>query len=170
MRVITAPEDLTVNPNEISCFLAGGITNCPEWQDEVISMLKDEDNLVLFNPRRKNFPIHDPNASEEQIKWEFRALSNCDIFSMYFCAGESDQPICMYELGRNLAIRQLRKKLDNVIITVEPEYKREADVYIQTDLVSRKLGSMINDNIEEHVEDIRRIKNEILNKRLESIF
>ena len=102
MKVITALED--VEGPRPYVFLAGGITNCPEWQVEVIDKLKDFSKGTLLNPRRKNFPINDPNASREQIEWEFNAISNCDIFSMWFCKGESDQPICMYELGRNLTL------------------------------------------------------------------
>ncbi len=36
-------------------------------------MLSDTD-WVLLNPRRKNFPRHDPAAAEQQIKWEYNHL------------------------------------------------------------------------------------------------
>ena len=144
MKLFTAVEDYMTTgdrKDDVSCFLAGGITNCPEWQDAVIkdirSMDEDTKNLVLFNPRRKNFPIHDPNASNEQIAWEFQYLEYCDIFSMYFCAGESDQPICMYEMGRNI-VRMQQKYVndwkDRIIISVESGYKRFQDVIIQCKL------------------------------------
>ena len=32
------------------------------------------DDLVVFNPKRENFPIDDPNAAYEQIAWEFSWL------------------------------------------------------------------------------------------------
>lgn len=35
MKIVTAPEIYKDNSN-ITCFLAGGITNCPNWQNEVI--------------------------------------------------------------------------------------------------------------------------------------
>lgn len=142
MKVITAIEDHMPNPGEVWCFLAGGITNCPEWQDKVIEYLKrfeDTDDLVIFNPRRKNFPIDDPNASQEQIKWEFYYLERMGLFSMYFSSGESDQPICMYELGRNLTRMQCDFPddfSDRIIITVEDGYRRKNDVIIQTDLAT----------------------------------
>lgn len=58
--------------NGIKIFLAGGITNCPDWQSVLIDIIKDYkkdivENVVLYNPRRKNFPIGDPNAAEQQI-------------------------------------------------------------------------------------------------------
>ena len=85
MKVITAIEEYKRKNNDIFVFLAGGITNCQEWQNKIINILKNEDdNLIIFNPRRKNFPINDPTASFEQIKWEFNYLEQCDIFSMYF--------------------------------------------------------------------------------------
>ena len=147
MYLVTAPEVYKPQGGEICVFLAGGITNCANWQKEVIQTLYKEvrgickpDCLVVFNPRRENFPIHDPNAAQEQIEWEFKYLEMSDIFSMYFCSGISDQPICMYELGRHL--HRISSKIgwsfaDHAIITVEDGYKRYADVLIQSRLASQ---------------------------------
>ena len=101
IKVVTSPELLEAGneEKEVRCFLAGGITKCPDWQAEVIKeilRLDEEDRanndevatdytLVLFNPRRENFPINDPDASRNQIQWEFDALETMDMFSMYFC-------------------------------------------------------------------------------------
>ena len=152
IKVITSPEIYGVdeNENEIRCFLAGGITNCHDWQskviDELIRLDKEEQtmknnivkdyNLVIFNPRRENFPINDPTAARNQITWEFDNLEMMDIFSMYFCAGESDQPICMYELGRNVAVLTALNDdpLYYICLSVENEYKRKQDVEIQMEL------------------------------------
>lgn len=139
MKVITAPSEYCLQDNEISVFLAGGITNCPEWQNDIISRLDElsTENLVVFNPRRKNFPINDPTAAYKQIDWEFRQLERVDIFSMYFSSGVSDQPICMYELGRNLVKMQMRFPKDwenRIIVSVEDGYKRKQDVLIQSEL------------------------------------
>lgn len=140
MKVITAPEEYEREQDDVFCFLAGGITGCPDWQQEVIKQLEkaDLEHLVVFNPRRENFPINDPNAAKEQIEWEFKYLNKADIFSMYFCAGESDQPICMYELGRNLALMSRRYPIpydsEHIAVCVEDGYKRTKDVQIQTDL------------------------------------
>lgn len=144
MRVITAIEEYKKSEDDICVFLAGGITNCWEWQDAVIEELKKRckegyNDLVIINPRRKNFPINDPNASKEQIEWEFEMLEKADIFSMYFTEGVSDQPICMYELGRNIVRMQMRFPLDlddRIAITCENGYKRKNDVLIQTRLAA----------------------------------
>lgn len=140
MKVITAPQDYEPQEHDIRCFLAGGITNCHDWQKEVIEYLQyvNPGNLIIFNPRRENFPINDPNAAKEQITWEFENLNKADIFSMYFCSGESDQPICMYELGRHLE-RMLKdypfiEIFDRIVVSVEDGYRRKNDVIIQTEL------------------------------------
>ena len=158
MKVIIAVEKYNRQENDVFCFLAGGITNCQEWQNKVIELLSDVDNnLVIFNPRRKNFPINDPNASLEQIQWEFDKLEQCDIFSMYFDGPtKSDQPICFYELGRN--IERMKQKFPNdwtnrIIISCNTNFKRFSDVIIQTRLATNDLCSQciinINNNFEE---------------------
>lgn len=145
MKIITAVEPYDRLDEDVCVFLAGGITNCPDWQGQVIEEAKKYDqkhpgwldNMVLFNPRRPNFPIGDPNATEEQIKWEYFWLERMDVFSMYFTDGPSDQPICMYELGRNLARMMEKFDLDydkRIVISVNPKYNRFQDVKIQTDL------------------------------------
>jgi hypothetical protein len=96
MEVITAPGDIDLY-SEPSCFLAGGITNCPWWQDDIIEALAEEEG-TLFNPRRRDFDVTDPDASRKQITWEFFALEAANVFSMWFSNAESDQPICLYEL------------------------------------------------------------------------
>ena len=155
MDVITAPELVLFEYTKISVFLAGGITNCRNWQREVIEYLRQYDinnslNLRVFNPRRDNFDITKDDP-EKQIRWEYATINyRADIFSMYFCNSESDQPICMYELGMHLG--KLSEKIRGdvwdhglrTIISVEDGYKRANDVLIQTDLV---LGSALKVNL-----------------------
>ena len=136
-QIITAPS--IEIPKFISVFLAGGITNCKEWQKVVIEELKFED-ISLFNPRQEHFDVSDKNASYKQILWEFERLEKMDIFSMYYCNDNSDQPICMYELGRNIVRMQNRFPSDwekRIVISVENGYKRQADVLIQTELATQ---------------------------------
>ena len=151
MKIITAPEIYkNNNNNNITCFLAGGITNCPNWQNEVIKNIQEYSSrtnidlryLDIYNPRRENFPIDNPNAAQKQIEWEFKYPEECDIFSMYFCNAPSDQPICMYELGRNIS--EIKKNYSKtwehrIIISVEKGYKREQDVFIQTRLATNSI-------------------------------
>lgn len=150
MKVITATERYKIKSNDVICFLAGGITNCDNWQQEVIkelSKFEHTDNLVIFNPRRENFPIDDPSASKKQIEWEYKWLNHCDIFSMYFCNSNSVQPICFYELGRNLALMKY------AVISVEEGFSRTNDVVIQTKL-ARELPVHLKATPESHAKYI----------------
>ena len=168
MRVITAPEIYIPQEHDITVFLAGGITNCPDWQSEVIKDLNVDNHylksLVIFNPRRENFPIGDKSAAYAQIEWEYQMLEKCDVFSMYFSSGESDQPICMYELGRNILRMQMRFPADwqeRIIITVEGEYRRKHDVLIQTELATQNkivVDTWVNPDmcLAYHVENIEK--------------
>lgn len=139
MKVVTAVEKHKWKSSDVGVFLAGGITDCWDWQQAVIDELasySDTDDLIVFNPRRKNFPINDSNAAEEQIKWEHKYLHECNIFSMYFAGGESVQPICMFELGVHLT--RLASVPDSTvkaaIVSIEKGYSREQDVVIQSKL------------------------------------
>ena len=172
MKVITAPETYELSGDETGVFLAGGITDCDNWQSEVIDVLEDHlfySEPVIFNPRRENFPINDKSAARAQIEWEYAALERCGIFSMYFCSGRSDQPICMYELGRNILRMQMRFPSDwqdRIVISVENGYRRKQDVLIQVDLATRNAvtvntqffaNALTNDGlIYDHAEGIAR--------------
>jgi hypothetical protein len=153
MRVYLAPEEVKLEKGDITCFLAGGITNCPTWQNDVIKAIskyfdfmkqeipgsEDGDDLILINPRREHFPINQPNAAREQITWEFDNLQKMDIFSMFLCSGPSDQLICMYELGRNILKMQYEYPeswKDRIVITCNSNYKRLNDVLVQTGLAT----------------------------------
>ena len=128
------------DPKYTSVFLAGGITNCKNWQKEVIKELNDIEKLTIYNPRRTNFDLSNKNINHEQIEWEFERLEKMDIFSMYFCGGASIQPICMYELGRNIIRMQNRFPSDwekRIVISCEVDYIRKEDVIIQTLLATQ---------------------------------
>lgn len=169
MKILTAPDKYVSEPNEVSIFLAGGIQNTEDWQKLVIEELKKEFNdspIVIFNPRRENFPIHDPSAAYEQITWEYNMLQICDVFSMYYAGNtKSDQPICMYEYGKHLERRDKNNDLDRFVVTSEPSYSRNQDVVIQTALVSKEL--VVGKSIQEHIEAIKSVlKNELIAKRI----
>jgi hypothetical protein len=116
------------NNKNVKLFLGGGITNCPDWQSVLIEDIKEIPNLTIYNPRRKNFPIENPNASEAQITWEFNHLRDADIVLFWFAQG-SLNPIVLYELGMwgNSNQRPM-------IVGVDPAYEIKQDVIIQTQL------------------------------------
>jgi hypothetical protein len=87
-----------------------------------------------------------------------------DIFSMFFCGGESDQPICMYELGRNLMTMHVKFPEDwenRVVVSYDSNYRRAKDVEVQTKLAfsgntpKYMFSSDVYDTlIEHHVQNI----------------
>ena len=126
MRYVESPEEIFAETDK-SLFLAGGITGTPDWQQEMKKSLSNVP-IVIFNPRRKDFPIDDLDAAETQIKWEYDHLRKASMILFWF-PSETLCPIVLYELG---AWSITNKKL---FIGVHPEYKRKQDVEIQTKLV-----------------------------------
>jgi len=124
MRYVECPQTAETAP---SVFLAGGISNCPNWQAVVVEQLKHTP-LTLFNPRRKNFPIHDPTAAAVQIQWEYDHLRQADAIAFWFPC-ETLCPIVLYELG---AWSMTDKPL---FVGVHPQYQRRQDIQLQTALV-----------------------------------
>jgi len=126
MQYLEALEKLEHPLGHTSIFLAGGITNCPDWQQEMVELLHDTD-LILLNPRRADFPIGDPNAAKEQITWEHDHLRKATMILFWFPC-ETLCPIVLYELGA----WSMTDKL--IFVGMHPEYQRRQDVEIQTRL------------------------------------
>lgn len=126
MKYIESPQSYSKKKGK-ALFLAGGITNCPDWQSAVVKLLHGTQVTVL-NPRRKIFPINDPTAATEQIKWEFEHLRKADAILFWF-PKESICPIALYELG---AWSMTEKHL---FIGVHQKYPRKKDIEEQTKLV-----------------------------------
>jgi hypothetical protein len=122
MKYFECPAEAVKTPDFKHVFLAGGITNCYNWQREISLMLQHTPNLALFNPRRSVYDYDDPKLGEEQIHWEHRHLTAADGIIFWF-AEETLQPITLFELG---------KWLNKVVaIGIHPNYKRKFDVEIQ---------------------------------------
>src|SRR5690348_10230732 len=81
-------------------FLAGGITDCPDWQSEVVEQLV-KTNLMIFNPRRDYFDVEDSRMTFEQIRWEFAHLRLAKGVVFWF-PKETLCPITLFELGSRL--------------------------------------------------------------------
>jgi Nucleoside 2-deoxyribosyltransferase like len=130
MRIITAPQPfIRTKIQESSVFLAGGISNCPNWQEILISHIKfafsGKDNLVILNPRRDDFDVSKKEETTKQIKWEHEALEQAGTILFWF-PKDTLCPITLFELGNYL------EKKKNIIIGVDPKYARKYDVEYQT--------------------------------------
>lgn len=146
MRYIEAPENYRLTMGCKSIFLAGGITGCPDWQKDVVAQLHDVERLDVLNPRRANFPIHDPSAAEKQIEWEFNHLRKATAILFWFPC-ETLCPIVLYELGaHSMTSKQL-------FVGTHPDYPRRQDVEIQTRLMRSDL--QIHHSLEDLTKEVR---------------
>jgi len=129
-----------------SIFLAGGITNCPDWQGPVANRINELTNLVIFNPRRNGWDMNaDLEESRKQILWEDMHLKLSDIILFWF-PEETLCPITLLELGKYLMSDA------RLIVGTHPNYQRRFDVEVQTSLVRDipvwdDLDAMVDDMI-----------------------
>lgn len=162
INIVTAPEHCYFHPRSLKVFLAGGIQKCIQWQKKIIDLFLENaddqelnasfDNLYLINPRRADW-LDKEGEDIRQIEWEFDMLQRCDMFTMYFAGGESDQPICMYELGRY--IERMKQVFptswkDRIVITCDSSYRRLKDVIVQTYLAT---GGEVEVNVADGAEE-----------------
>ena len=125
-RYIQCPEifrsdDLRLMDRTI--FLGGGITGCGNWQQEFAAALRGS-GLVVINPRRNDFDVHDPTMTEFQIRWEFHHLRLARARLFWF-PPETLCPITLFELGKHC------ERADPLFVGVHPDYQRKIDVEIQ---------------------------------------
>ncbi len=127
-RYIVCPEVYRPDVKRTAIFLAGGITGCPDWQEQIKQTpLYRQWRVDLLNPRRPSFDVSNPAATQEQIEWEFNHLRAADAILFWFCA-EQVQPIALFELGRwSMTTKPL-------FVGVNPNYPRKVDVYEQLKL------------------------------------
>lgn len=124
MKIITAPEEGHLGQH--SLFLAGGISNCGDWQSKIIALLADTD-LTLINPRRPKFDMNDPTVTEAQIAWEYRYLRQATVVLFWF-PPETLCPITLFELGGAL------ERKAQIFIGCHSAYARREDVRTQVAL------------------------------------
>src|SRR5436190_14265698 len=78
-------------------FLAGGISDAQNWQAELVEQLRGL-HVVILNPRRRQFPAGDSDASRKQIAWEHRHLRTASLVAFWF-PPQTLCPIALFELG-----------------------------------------------------------------------
>lgn len=139
MQHIEAPNTY---PSQADLFLGGGITNCPDWQADVVKMLEKTDIIVL-NPRRSTAFTGD--IADEQIRWEYAALRSAKTVLFWF-PKETLCPITLFELG---VFSQ--KESTRLIVGTHPDYARRFDVQVQMELSRPEVK--VHDNIEDMVGD-----------------
>jgi hypothetical protein len=127
MQYIEAPSiEAPIYP--IRLFLAGGISNCPQWQAQAVDLMKDLP-ITIYNPRRKDFDISDPSQTIDQIKWEYERLRSSTTLIFWFCK-ETVCPITLFEYGSALE----RTDYQGIFLGADPDYSRITDLEWQTKL------------------------------------
>lgn len=150
VHYLEAPRDIqgaSLPENTVTVFMAGGITDCPDWQTEVAAKMNllagyagdSVPNILLMNPRRINFPIGDPDEAPRQIRWGYKHLRYADIISFWFSSG-AIQPITLFEYGYWLGQDK------PLVVGCDPTYPRLQDVVIQTRL--KDPGIIIHNNLD----------------------
>lgn len=125
MNVLVAPEKSLWR---LRTFLAGGISNCRNWQDEFIRTVHEtHTNVIFVNPRREQFDVSNEIQTDIQIEWEYKELSLASLVVFYFCE-ETVCPIALYELGF------LANSNKNLIVGYDPNYSRRLDIVKQLSL------------------------------------
>lgn len=81
MRAIT-PDDVSLSDTlpSVDLFLAGGITNCPDWQTEAIRLLGDQDIVVSRNRLLASVGAE----AACQIRWEYEFLKRARVVLFWF--------------------------------------------------------------------------------------
>jgi len=123
----TSPAPLPTAFQKQSIFIAGGISDCPDWQQEMVDLF-NQDIFDIVNPRREAGFDRTGATAEEQITWEHRALGLVDACVFWF-PKETLCPITLFELGGMLhraAHRNVR-----LAIGWHPEYQRAFDLSVQ---------------------------------------
>ena len=128
-EIVTCPVELLIHKKDpgLVTFLAGGISNCPDWQNDIINLYKQlslASHRTLVNPRRVDFDINDPNMTQDQIHWEYRHINRCNSIIFWF-PKETVCPITLFELGSALHTHT------NISVGCHPEYSRKEDLLYQ---------------------------------------
>lgn len=143
MRLVE-PKTPGVGPSGIDLFLAGGISNCPDWQAEALGLLSATE-LTVANPRRSEGLEKTGPAAAEQIAWEHAALKDARVVLFWF-PEETLCPITLLELG--IEIGRCEKYL---AIGTHPGYQRGFDVEEQIALArpaNGRLPTVIHHSLE----------------------
>jgi hypothetical protein len=144
MKLVQCPDLITKIPGwhgYKSIFLAGGITGCGNWQDEITEMFKHT-NLIVCNPRRADYVDNTKPFNfneEEQVKWERGHINEC-TGSLFWFPSSSVCPIALFELGTLVAHHE------HLFIGADPAYPKRENLFGQLKLFIRE--PIMYDNIQ----------------------
>lgn len=103
--IVKPPNIVKIDYSKINVFTAGTIDqdNSEDWQSQLCEPFINDENIILFNPRRENWDSSWENIKSNenfsgQVNWELSYLEYADIIVFVFLPG-SKSPITLLELG-----------------------------------------------------------------------
>jgi hypothetical protein len=148
MKYIQCPDSLeaSYSTRDNRLFLAGGISNCGDWQTEMKNLLASQENIIVINPRRLDFD-RSKISDGEQIGWERRHLHYSNLISFWF-PDETVCPITLFEFGYWLNFIEFNCPPANkkIFVGASDKYSRRSDLVEQIKLSngSNQIGEIVN--------------------------
>lgn len=133
-----SPDILPPSFSKPSIFVAGGISDCPDWQEDIVSII-DLSKYDVINPRRVGGFDRTGATAEAQITWEAYALDRVSTYLFWF-PKETLCPITLFELGK--VLEMAKQASISIIVGWHENYAREFDLRVQlrlTNLPTNKL-------------------------------
>ena len=157
---IKCPQDYFGEVNNKKIFLAGGISQCYDWQEDAADYLMLHlagYDVDILNPRRDNFNVD--TSEEEQVAWEYNAIQLSDYLLFWF-PKTSVCPITLFELGQALGYRTKFRR--TVAIGMDEAYIKRENILAQLHMyhgekqdVPSDLFSLLNIVVKRVKEDLQ---------------
>lgn len=130
--------------DKVSIFLGGSIDmgESENWQLKVKEFFKNNDDVVLLNPRRDNWDSSWLQEFEnanfyQQVNWELNAMEKANLIIFNFVKG-SKSPITLLELG-------LFADSKKIVVCCPKGFWRKGNI----DIVCDKYGIKLFENLED---------------------
>jgi len=138
-------------------FIAGGISNCPDWQTELTSYM-NTNKFDVVNPRRgSGFVMSNVgDAARYQITWEHDALSKVDACVFWF-PKETLCPITLLEIGKMLVKASMNEV--KLLVGYHEEYQRAFDIVVQIELekIEKSFMTLCDPGWDAFVDSVKRV-------------
>lgn len=109
-----------------------GVSNCPDWQSEIVDLF-DHSIYDVVNPRRIGGFDRTGATAEQQITWEHQALTLVDNCVFWFPC-ETLCPISLFELG--VMLERASKHSVKLVVGWHEQYQRAFDLQVQIKLAT----------------------------------
>jgi hypothetical protein len=137
MEYIEAPNEY--QGDSFSFFLAGSVSDCANWQTQLVKLLAGA-HVTVFNPRRCEFPVGNRTEERRQIEWERRHLERANLV-VFWLTPPTLCPIALFELGACC------ESGIPLVVGIDPKYALKFDLGIHLSL--RRPDVKVLDNLDD---------------------